>query len=275
MHTATTLDAINVSPLSGISFLVAQPGDPFGDRGARWTRSDGTVSAKAWGDYLTSELNDGQFNAYAYANTSSGGVGQAFLYAVSANNAANYYGRVASFTNALSTSGVNARAAQNGFDTGGVTVIQVDNAGNVSSGFVRGAVAAGTGISVTTPALNPTVAIDTSVVPRLTTINAFTARQRMAPATDTPGLDVLRGTDVSPTSAIQRWRNAADNANLATITAFGRGTFTGGVTTLVNAGAITDATFSETPASGTLAVDTTNSRLYVRVGATWKSVVVA
>lgn len=275
MHTATTLDAVNVSPITGVSFLLAQPGDPLGDRAARWTRSDGAVAAKVWGDYNTAELNDGQLNAYAYAKTSSGGLAQAFLYSVSVNNAANYYARAASFTNVFGFSGVNVRGAQNAHDTGGWTLIQVDDAGTVSSDFVRGALVAGTGISITTPALNPTVAINTALVPQLTAINAFTTRQRMAPNTDTPGLDVLRGTDVGPSSAIQRWRNAADSVNLATITAFGRGTFTGGITTLVNAGAISDVTFSETPASGTIAVDTTNSRLYVRVGATWKSVVVA
>lgn len=45
-----------------------------------------------------------------------------------------------------------------------------------------------------------------------------------------------------------------------------------GVTTKTRAGAITDANFTVTPASGTIAVDTANSKLYVRVGSTWKSV---
>jgi hypothetical protein len=38
------------------------------------------------------------------------------------------------------------------------------------------------------------------------------------------------------------------------------------------AGKVTDASFTHTPADGTLAVDTTNKRLYVRVGGAWLSV---
>lgn len=48
----------------------------------------------------------------------------------------------------------------------------------------------------------------------------------------------------------------------------------GGVFTRTKAGAPVDGDFRD-PRSGMLAVDTTNSRLYVRVGSTWKSVVVA
>jgi hypothetical protein len=48
-----------------------------------------------------------------------------------------------------------------------------------------------------------------------------------------------------------------------------------GLATKTKAGAPVDGDFGVTPLSGTLAVDTTNSRLYVRVGATWKSVAVA
>lgn len=47
-----------------------------------------------------------------------------------------------------------------------------------------------------------------------------------------------------------------------------------GLITKVKAGAVADADFTNTPASGTLAVDTTNSRLYVRVGSVWKYVAV-
>ena len=43
-----------------------------------------------------------------------------------------------------------------------------------------------------------------------------------------------------------------------------------GLTTKTKAGIPTDGDFTITPLSGTLAVDTTNSRLYVRVGSTWK-----
>lgn len=48
-----------------------------------------------------------------------------------------------------------------------------------------------------------------------------------------------------------------------------------GLTTRTVAGVVSDASFTVAPVTGTLAVDTTNSRLYVRVGSTWKSVVVA
>lgn len=48
-----------------------------------------------------------------------------------------------------------------------------------------------------------------------------------------------------------------------------------GLTTKVVAGAVGDGSFATVPPSGTIAIDTTNSRIYVRVGTTWKSVVVA
>lgn len=51
--------------------------------------------------------------------------------------------------------------------------------------------------------------------------------------------------------------------------------FTDGLTTKVKAGAIADGDFSGTPPDGTVGIDTTNSRIYVRIGGTWKSVVVA
>lgn len=48
-----------------------------------------------------------------------------------------------------------------------------------------------------------------------------------------------------------------------------------GITTRVVAGVVSDGSFTITPGSGTIAIDTTNSRIYVRVGATWKMVAVA
>lgn len=48
-----------------------------------------------------------------------------------------------------------------------------------------------------------------------------------------------------------------------------------GITTKVVAGTVSDGSFTATPASGTIAIDTTNSLIYVRVGSTWKSVAVA
>lgn len=41
-------------------------------------------------------------------------------------------------------------------------------------------------------------------------------------------------------------------------------------TGVTHAGAVSDADFAETPDNGMLGVDTTNSRLYIRVGGTWK-----
>jgi Pectate lyase superfamily protein len=47
------------------------------------------------------------------------------------------------------------------------------------------------------------------------------------------------------------------------------------VIVLQKAGIPADSDFTLTPANGTLAVDTTNNKLYVRIGGTWKGVVVA
>ena len=45
-----------------------------------------------------------------------------------------------------------------------------------------------------------------------------------------------------------------------------------GMITKTKAGAITDADFVTIPPDGTIAIDTVNSRLYVRIAGTWKSV---
>jgi len=45
-----------------------------------------------------------------------------------------------------------------------------------------------------------------------------------------------------------------------------------GLTTKARAGAISDGNFSVAPVSGTMAVDTTNNRFYVRSGSTWRYV---
>lgn len=47
-----------------------------------------------------------------------------------------------------------------------------------------------------------------------------------------------------------------------------------GVSTLVKAGAPVDGDFGAAPPNGTLAVDSTNNKIYVRIGGTWKGVVV-
>jgi hypothetical protein len=52
----------------------------------------------------------------------------------------------------------------------------------------------------------------------------------------------------------------------------GHGVFNDGVATIVKAGTFTDADFRATPSSGTMAVDTTASKLWIKFGSTWKSV---
>lgn len=47
-------------------------------------------------------------------------------------------------------------------------------------------------------------------------------------------------------------------------------TVTISVAHLVKAGAVTDADFAVAPPDGTVAVDSQNNRVYVRVGGTWK-----
>lgn len=44
-----------------------------------------------------------------------------------------------------------------------------------------------------------------------------------------------------------------------------------GITTKTKAGAPTDADFASTPADGTMVIDTTNSKIYVRIGGIWKA----
>lgn len=48
-----------------------------------------------------------------------------------------------------------------------------------------------------------------------------------------------------------------------------------GVETITVAGAVSDSDFTDTPADGTLAVDTSNNEIYVRIGGSWLSVGVA
>jgi len=50
---------------------------------------------------------------------------------------------------------------------------------------------------------------------------------------------------------------------------------TGGVVTKTKSGAITDADFLVPPPDGSMAVDTSGSKLYIRIGGSWKSVVLA
>lgn len=50
---------------------------------------------------------------------------------------------------------------------------------------------------------------------------------------------------------------------------------TDALTVKTKAGAVADGDFLHTPPDGTIAVDTTNSKIYARIGGTWKSVTVA
>jgi hypothetical protein len=67
---------------------------------------------------------------------------------------------------------------------------------------------------------------------------------------------------------------AADINNVikAGITAAGRVYANDGVTTKTKTGIPTDSDFAVTPPDGTVAVDTTNSKFYVRIGGVWKGV---
>lgn len=61
-----------------------------------------------------------------------------------------------------------------------------------------------------------------------------------------------------------------DGSDQFLIYARGHASFLDGVSTKVKAGIPVDGDFRDVPGSGTLAVDTTNNRLYVRVGSTWR-----
>ena len=86
---------------------------------------------------------------------------------------------------------------------------------------------------------------------------------------------ILRAERASASSGVMVGRKTGDGSDNFTLYASGRGVFLDGVTTLVKAGVPDDTDFAFTPTSGTIAVDTTNSDLYVRVGSTWKHVGVA
>jgi hypothetical protein len=273
LHTSSTPDAIRVNPINGITFKLAVADNPGGDLAARWVRqSNGALAAAVWGDNLGDDTINGQINAYGYAANTSG-VGQVRLQGqVGTSTSPTRYANMQIQGNLFGTSsGITVRAVQTG-DTGNLTLI---NDGG-SSHWVQGTIQGGTGISVTNGAggisTDPSVAIDTSVVPRLGVNNTFTAQQQISPASDVNSLVVRRGTDTSPTADLTRWNRADNGAVLASIDAFGHAGFPAGIETKVVAGAVSDANFGATPASGAIAVDSTNSRIYVRVGATWKLV---
>lgn len=148
---------------------------------------------------------------------------------------------------------------------GGATYKLIDGAG--ASDFAR-SIGAGTGISVTGSNPNWTVAIDTGVVPRKNVGNIFTTNQSFQPASDVSAAAFFRGTDIAPTANIVTFRKA-DNTLLSSISPEGYGNFPQGIGTQVAAGAVTDANYGVQAASGSLGLDTSNKRLYARVGSTW------
>lgn len=81
-------------------------------------------------------------------------------------------------------------------------------------------------------------------------------------------LDLRRA---SATNGVLLGRVTGDGSAQFVIYARGHGAFLDGISTLVKSGAVTDADFRATPPSGTIAIDTANSKIYVRMGATWKS----
>jgi len=83
---------------------------------------------------------------------------------------------------------------------------------------------------------------------------------------------VMRGYRAAAANGTFVGRVTGDGADQFILYAGGRGFFGDGITTLTKAGVVEDADFRTTPVSGTIALDTTNSDLYVRVGGTWKSV---
>jgi hypothetical protein len=267
LHTSTTTDALRIDPLGGATFKLAATDDPTGDLGARWVRQgDGTLAAKVWGDNLGDDTLHGQINMYAYGKTASGGSAQAMMKAQSATVPANHAAQVLATSNVASQAVVTARAIYAGTDSGSKTIIKHDG----TSSFMQGTLGAGTGISVTSGAINPSVAIDTAVVPRLAVINTFTARNVFAPATDTRAADFRRGTDSAPTSDIVRFLSADAATVLANISPNGAGEFTNaGVATKSNAGAVSDLIFTN-PVAGLIALDTTNNRIWARFGTSWK-----
>lgn len=65
------------------------------------------------------------------------------------------------------------------------------------------------------------------------------------------------------------WRDPGGDVR-ASITREGLGRFRAGVGTRLVSGPVTDAAFDIPPPDGTIAVDTANKRLYVRIGGSWK-----
>lgn len=243
LHTATTLDAMRVSPTNGVTFKLAATDDPNQDLGARWVRqTGGALAVKMWGDNLGDDTQHGQANFYAYA-VSPGGVGQCVIQAqVGTGTSPVTYATLLPSANFAGASSVQAKAGQSGAGSASVIIIKHDG---------------------------------TSSFAQLATTGTFTIRQNFYPSTDSAAM-VVRAGSATPTQPIVQFQNFGGTA-LASIRPFGRGSFTSdGITTLVNSGAITDALFGETPASGTIAVDTSDGpapgRLYVRIGTAWKYV---
>lgn len=78
-------------------------------------------------------------------------------------------------------------------------------------------------------------------------------------------------TGANPNAPLTGRKNGASSDTLE-IHPGGRVKALDGVVTLTKAGVVSDSDFDETPDDGTLAVDTTNNELYVRIGGAWLSV---
>ena len=242
LHTATTQDAMRVSPTNGVTFKLAATDDPSQDLGARWVRqTGGALAVKLWGDNLGDDTQHAQANLFAYAVASTG-VGQCVIQAQQGTGTSpTIYAAIKPIANLFGTSSIVQATAGYGANTAAVTIINADG----SSSFGQ-----------------------------LATTNTWTKQNIIAPGTDNIALIVRRGTDTSPTANIQTWTNAAGGSTLAFISKQGRGAFgTCGINTLINAGPVTDASFPGSDAvSGSIAIDTTNRYIYVRIGSAWRVV---
>ncbi len=99
----------------------------------------------------------------------------------------------------------------------------------------------------------------------------------LKPLSITPDADVVPLTvngKASQTANLANFKSSAGTV-LADVRYDGVIEATAGLTTKVKAGTPSDADFTSAPASGTVVIDTSASKIWVRVGSTWKFVAVA
>lgn len=143
------------------------------------------------------------------------------------------------------------------------------------TGTVTTAALTATGVFTQGTAGNPGVVLgaDGSIVARVTTSGPWNFQffnQAYSNTVSGLRLDVSNSGDANLYTGTGRqfaFQNAISSTNQISAT--------DGLTTKIVAGVVSDGSFTTTPPSGTLAIDTTNSKIYVRVGSTWKSVTVA